>query len=202
MKIIKLLSTNAVIFTGDDLTLNAVAAGGNGWTATQFNTQNAVLETIPGALPDGYIGSSWTYTGGVWAVLPSAQEAVTQLLAETLAGKKAAAWERIKAKRDNLGSTGGYKVGDKWFHSTVESRIQNLGLIAIGANVPADLDWKTMDGSFIQMTPALAGQVFAAAVAQDLALFAAGEAHRAAMEAAADPSVYDFSGDWPVAFGG
>lgn len=113
---------------------------------------------------------------------------------------KASQWQAIKAKRDTLGSTGGYKVGAKWFHSTVESRIQHLGLIALGANIPANLDWKTMDGSFIRMTPALAGQVFAAAVTQDLALFAAGEAHRAAMEAAADPSAYDISQGWPAVY--
>jgi len=215
MKIIKLLSTNAVIFTGDDLTLSAGAAGGNDWTAPQFNTQNAVLETIPGALPDGYIGSSWTYTDGVWAVLPSAQEAVTQLLAETLAGKKAAAWERIKAKRDTIKSAGA-QVGDYWFHTDADSRIQQLGLkdqardvLAAGGTTATvlqklgqDIPWQTMSGVAVPMTVQLSFDVVAAVGDLDALCHYVGLQHRAAMEAAADPSVYDFSGDWPATFGG
>lgn len=111
-------------------------------------------------------------------------------------------WEQIKAKRDNLTENGGYKVGTKWFHSDQKSRSQQLGLVLLGASIPAGLQWKTMDGTFVTMTQTLAQQVLAAAGASDQAIFAAAETHKAALEACADPSAYDFSGGWPAAFKG
>lgn len=110
-------------------------------------------------------------------------------------------WERIKAERERRTENGGYKVGAKWFNSDQKSRSQQLGLVLLGANIPAGLQWKTMDGSFVTMTQQLAGQVLAAAAASDQAIFAAAEAHRQAMEASADPAAYDFSTGWPKVFG-
>lgn len=107
----------------------------------------------------------------------------------------------IKAERDRRAQKGGYRVGTAWFHSDVFSRSQQIGLMMLGANIPANLQWKTMDGSFVQMTQTLAGQVFAAAAASDQAIFAAAEAHRAAMEASATPETYDFSTGWPKVYG-
>ena len=110
-------------------------------------------------------------------------------------------WQRIKAERDRRTENGGYKVGTKWFHSDQKSRSQQLGLVLLGASIPAGLQWKTMDGSFVAMTQQLAGQVLAAAAASDQAIFAAAEAHRQAMESSADPAAYDFSTGWPKVFG-
>lgn len=126
---------------------------------------------------------------------------VMALPAPTLADLRAAQWEAIKAERDRRIQHGGYKVGEKWFHSDTFSRTQQMGLVMLGANVPANLQWKTMDGSFVAMTQALAGQVFAAAAASDVAIFGAAEAKRTAMEASADPASFDFAGGWPLAFG-
>jgi len=109
-------------------------------------------------------------------------------------------WEAIKAERDRR-KAGGVKVGEKWFHSDDGSRIQQMGLVMMGANLPAGLQWKTMDGSFITMTPALAQQVFTAQAASDQTIFAAAETHRVAMEASADPATYDYSTGWPKIFG-
>lgn len=120
--------------------------------------------------------------------------------APTPAEIKAAKWESIKNERDRR-KAGGVKVGAKWFHSDEGSRIQQMGLVMMGANLPAGLQWKTMDGSFITMTQALAGNVFAAAAASDQAVFAAAETHRVAMEASADPASYDYSGGWPKIYG-
>lgn len=120
--------------------------------------------------------------------------------AATKAELQAAAWDRIKADRDRR-KAGGVKVGAKWFHSDDGSRIQQMGLVMMGAGIPANLQWKTMDGSFITMTQALATSVFGAVVANDQAIFAAAERHRVAMEASADPAVYDYSTDWPAIFG-
>lgn len=115
---------------------------------------------------------------------------------------KARVWVAIKAERDRRTDQGGYKVGTKWFHSDQKSRSQQLGLVLLGASIPANLQWKTMDGSFVTMTAALAQQVLGAAAASDQAIFAAAETHKAAMEASADPSAYDFSGGWPATFAG
>lgn len=114
---------------------------------------------------------------------------------------KSTKWDAIKAKRDAI-KAGGVKVGAKWFHSDDGSRIQQMGLVMMGASIPANLQWKTMDGSFITMTQALASQVFQAVAASDQAIFTAAETHRVAMEASADPASYDFSGGWPATFAG
>lgn len=122
--------------------------------------------------------------------------------APDIAQLKAAKWEAIKAERDRRTDQGGYKVGTKWFHSDQKSRSQQLGLVLLGASIPANLQWKTMDGSFVTMTQTLAQQVLGAAAASDQAIFAAAETHKAAMEGSADPSAYDFSGGWPATFAG
>lgn len=107
----------------------------------------------------------------------------------------------IKAERDRRIQSGGFKVGNKWFHSDTFSRTQQMGLVMLGANIPANTPWKTMDGTTVVMTQQLAQQIFAAAAASDIAIFAAAEAHRTALEACADPATYDTSVGWPKAFG-
>lgn len=117
---------------------------------------------------------------------------------------KSRQWDAIKAERDRR-KVGGVKVKvgttNKWFHSDDASRIQQMGLVMMGTNMPADLQWKTLDGSFVAMTPAIAGNVFAAAAASDQAIFAVAEGHKTAMEASVDPSTYDFSTGWPKIYG-
>lgn len=118
-----------------------------------------------------------------------------------ISGVKAAVWEKIKAERDRRTTTGGYPAAGKWFHSDTFSRTQQLGLVLLGANIPDGLRWKTMDGTFVDMTPDLAAQIFAAAGTHDDLTFQAAEIHKAAMEASADPAAYDFSTGWPAVFG-
>ena len=113
---------------------------------------------------------------------------------------KSLKWAAIEGERDRR-KVGGVKVGAKWFHSDDASRIQQMGLVMMGAGIPANLQWKTMDGSFIAMTQAVAQSVFAAAAASDQAIFAVAEGHRVAMEASADPASYDYSAGWPAVFG-
>lgn len=116
------------------------------------------------------------------------------------AAKQAAAWEHIKVERDRRKSLG-VKVGQHWYHSDADSRIQQLSLFVMGASVPP-VQWKTLTTSpppvFVTMTPAIAGGIFQNTAASDAAIFAAAEAHRVAMEASATPETYDFSGGWPA----
>lgn len=135
--------------------------------------------------------------------------------AETADEAKSRVWEAIKAKRDAI-KAGGVKVGTKWYHSDETSRTQYIGLLRMAdAAVTAggsgnttlqyggqDIQWKTMDGSFIKMTVQRANDVFNAVSGLDFAAFGAAEAHKAAMEASADPASYDFAAGWPATFGG
>ena len=113
-------------------------------------------------------------------------------------------WLRIKAERDRGSDAGGFPVqieGEtKWFHSDTKSRTQQLGMFIMGAGLSPGIEWKTMDGSFVAMTPAIASAIFQAGAAQEAATFDAAEAHRTAMQASAEPSAYDFSGGWPATY--
>lgn len=119
-----------------------------------------------------------------------------------LSTRQESAWERIKTERDRRTQLAGYQVNGHWFHSDTFSRTQQIGLVIMGPNMPPGVQWKTMTGEMVTMTPALAGQIFAAAAASDIAIYTAAEAHRAAMLASADPDTYNFSGGWPPTFQG
>lgn len=113
--------------------------------------------------------------------------------------------EAIKAHRDKLSEQGGYSVDvggvAKWFHSDTKSKTQQLGLVMMGANIPP-VPWKTMDGTSVTMSEGIALAVFRAAAAQDMAIFAAAEAHIAAINASETPESYDFDSGWPDTFKG
>jgi len=102
-------------------------------------------------------------------------------------------WEQIKHLRDELTDNGGCLVGDKWFHSDTKSKQQQMALVMLGANIPAGLQWKTMDGTFTTMTQTLAGQLFGAQVAREQAIFTHAEMLRA------DPDA-DITQGWPERF--
>ena len=106
-------------------------------------------------------------------------------------------WSEIKAIRDHKTQNGGFPASGKWFHSDTFSRSQHLGMVMKGASLPS-IPWKTMDGTFIMTTPALAEEIFAAAFLQDGALFAHAEALRA--QAVVDPNSVDITAGWPATF--
>jgi hypothetical protein len=116
---------------------------------------------------------------------------------------KAGVWELIKEHRDALMRSGGAKVDTKWYHSDTHSKVQQLSLLSMGASIPAGLEWKTMDGSKVAMTQSLAAQVFQAQVAQEHAIYEAGETHKVNLEALTDVaqvSTYDWLSGWPEVF--
>lgn len=87
-------------------------------------------------------------------------------------------WERLKQIRDELTDNGGCFVASKWFHTDPKSKQQQMALTMLGANLPVGLMWKTMDGSFIEMTQQIVSDLFAAQVAREQAIFAIAEAKR------------------------
>ena len=156
--------------------------------STEVAPDNTSQTTTPGELRSNWTGYEWVERSYQPPPAPDYS---------ALAGSH---WEAIKAERDRRTQQGGYQVAGKWFHSDTFSRTQQMGLVMMGSNIPAGLQWKTMDGSFVTMTQALAGQVFAAAAASDATLFARAEQIKAAMEA--DPvnfSLSEFS--WPSIYG-
>lgn len=114
---------------------------------------------------------------------------------------KADMWENIKIERDRRKDTGGYKVGNYWFHSDTTSRIQQVALAMLGANMPNNILWKTMSGGFVPMTPTLAAQIFQAAMISDTIIFAIAEQKKAEMMASSDPANYDYLTGWPKIYG-
>ena len=120
---------------------------------------------------------------------------------QVLAREREAVWGQIKGHRDAVKAQG-VQVGANWFHSDDSSRIQQLGLVMMGANLPAGVQWKTMSGSFVTMTPTLAGQIFQATAARDMAVFAVAEQHRLGVWAAPDPTAYNWQTGWPAGFAG
>lgn len=102
-------------------------------------------------------------------------------------------WQKIKPKRDDLTKNGGCRVAGKWFHSDTDSKQQQMALTMLGASIPANLQWKTMDGSFVTMTQTLAGQLFQAQIGREQAIFAHAETLKA------DPNA-DIDTGWPARY--
>lgn len=149
----------------------------------------STLVTVP---PGVVVLPGFTYDGAAFA--PSGPDSDEDVARERH-------WAAIKAERDRRRAEGGFYVAsvDKWFHSDDTSRIQQIGLVLMGASVPP-VQWKTMDGSFATMSQTLAAAIFATAAASDQALFAAAETARAAMAAA--PLGWSITSvAWPAIFG-
>ena len=104
---------------------------------------------------------------------------------------QAVRWTKIKQKRDELTDNGGVLVSGKWFHTDTKSKQQQMALTMLGAAIPANLQWKTMDGSFITMTQTLAGQLFGAQIVREQAIFAHAETLKADSNA-------DINTGWPA----
>lgn len=130
------------------------------------------------------------------AVVPwSAEE-----IADDLTQKQSDIWSRIKQIRDINTQQGGYKAQGKWFHSDTFSRSQQIGLVIMGSSIPAGLQWKTMDGSFVEMTPTLAQAVFQAAALQDNLLFSYAEQLNQQVKLSTNPTSIDIEQGWPETY--
>lgn len=161
---------------------------------TPRTEHNSITQSVVEAAPQLTALGHWEQR---WTVVDLDQQTV----ADNLVRVRAELWEQIKTIRDQKIQNGGYQAGGKWWHSDTFSRTQQMGMSMMGANLPADISWKTMDGTFITMTPQLAADVFAAAAAQDKALFTYAEMLNAQVQAASDPYSIDISAGWPAVFG-
>jgi hypothetical protein len=102
-------------------------------------------------------------------------------------------WPAIQQIRDELIDNGGCQVGQYWFHSDPKSKQQQMALTMLGANIPAGLKWKSMTGVMVDMTPALAQQIFIAQITRESQIFANAEIIKN------DPDM-DIHAGWPERF--
>lgn len=104
-------------------------------------------------------------------------------------------WERIKAERYKRTHSGVYVASvDKWFHTNEPSRQQYTFMRTLP--VFEALNWKTMDGTFVEMDKTLLDKLSLAILQMEQANFANAEQHRIAMLASDDPGDYDYSTGW------
>lgn len=117
-----------------------------------------------------------------------------------LQSRRDAVWERVKQERQRRRQSGVTAAGH-WFHSDDTSRIQQLGLVMMGANIPAGLMWRTMDNGEVEMTQTLAMQIFQATAASDAAHFQVAKDIRAVIDASDNPESVDITAGWPASYG-
>jgi hypothetical protein len=139
--------------------------------------------------------STWhEWDGTAWVI-------GTEQAAAKLAHEQEAVWEAIKNQRHN-NLRGGVFVPSvkKWFHTDDASRQQYTFMRTLPA-LPEDMQWKTMDNSFVVMTKLLLDELSLKMLADEQAAFLAAERHRSAMLAAANPLNYDYSSGWTATYG-
>ena len=185
---------DACVRTNTSAPMDSLQIGGLvGYQDENIPAHDPLSQTVAEAAPK-QISGKWVQQ---WAVSSLPQEQAAQNLARA----RAIAWEAIKAERDRRAGLG-VKVGQHWFHSDQKSRTQQLGMVLLGANIPAGLQWKTLTLTpppvFVPMTQQLAQAIVSATAASDTAIFAASEVHRIAVESSTAPQNYDFSTGWPT----
>ena len=111
-------------------------------------------------------------------------------------------WEKIKEIRT-------FKMNDgvliqsigKWFHTDLYSKQQIQALVV--ANVIGlykTSAWKTLDNTYVQLTPMLLLQVFGAMLENESRLFDIGKLHYESLYTSSDPVNYDPASQWPTTF--
>ena len=206
MKIVIEKSTGRVIFMFSDT--EYVELTESGMSTSEFDAPfiNSITHELAQAeypqSPLIFVEGALSYTGE-WAIYDQeSYDSLKDRKLAKLAGIKGLIWKQIKAIRDTKTQEGGYSTQSKWFHSDTFSRTQQIGLVVMGANIPTGLRWKTMDGTFIDMTQTLANQVFAAAAAQDFALFAYAETLKGQVDSSNNPASIDITAGWPETYQG
>lgn len=137
------------------------------------------------------IGDNWQYK---WTTEALTTEEVAANLAALRATKNIA----IKAERDRR-KFNGVQVSAKWIHTDTYSRTQWMGMVMMGASVPA-IEWTTMDNTSITTSQTLASDVFQATATLDATLFAHAKSLIASVDASNDPASIDIMAGWPDTF--
>ena len=135
---------------------------------------------------------SSTWDGERWHIDP-------ECAARRKAEQQEEMWERIKDKRyDNLRHGVYAKSVGKWFQTDDATRLQYLALAleSVTGGFKKPINWKTMDNSFLMLTPELLREIMQAMHDDEEADFINAEKHKAAMLKSENPLEYDYSGGW------
>lgn len=111
-------------------------------------------------------------------------------------------WERIKEKRSQSIETGVFHPKlNKWFHTDVEAQ-RNYALLGHAVNSPLyqPKHWKTMDGTFTEMTREVFQDVLALALKKADEDYRNAEIHKAKLMLSENPLAYDFSTGWSLGY--
>lgn len=143
---------------------------------TTINTLKPTVVSAPPALAydEKAVASSVINSQGIVETIYTIEKLTEEELAQKAAADKQFMIRSIKTKRDTL-KQGGVKVGDSWFHTDTESRIQYLGIQALNVPLPENTLWKTLGGTFVPMNVALQTSIIQAIAALDTALFTRAE---------------------------
>lgn len=109
----------------------------------------------------------------------AAQARVSELEAQLAVSQADDLPSAIRAERDRR-VVAGVKVGEHWYHSDMQMQIQVLGMVIMGANLPAGSVLKTLDDGPQPATPQLVQQLFGATAQQMAQLHAIADAAIAA----------------------
>ena len=111
-------------------------------------------------------------------------------------------WEEIKEIRTFKMNDGVFlqSIG-KWFHTDLYSKQQIQSLVVANIiGVYKTAAWKTLDNTYVQLTPMLLLQVFGAMLENESRLFAIGKLHYESLYTSNDPVNYDPASQWPTTF--
>ena len=111
-------------------------------------------------------------------------------------------WEKIKEIRTFKMSDGVFiqSIG-KWFHTDLYSKQQIQALVVTNLiGIYKTTAWKTLDNTYVQLTPMLLLQVFGAMLENESRLFDIGKLHYESLYTSSDPVNYDPASQWPTTF--
>lgn len=162
-------------------------------------TYNPVTQRAQQTAPELTVLDKWEQRWEVVSIYTDQQDE-DDAVAAHLATLRASKVTAIKAERDRR-KFNGVLVSTKWIHTDTYSRTQWMGMVMMGASVPA-IEWTTMDGTSITTSQALAGAVFQATATLDATLFAYTKSLIAAVDASSDPASVDITTGWPATFEG
>jgi len=174
-----------------------------GQTAYQTSDGAAVVIEKAGELPEGLTFTprenehqTWDAKAKSWVLLPAVAAQIKEQQQEEM-------WERIKDKRyDNLRHGVYAKSVGKWFQTDDATRLQYLALAleSVTGGFKKPINWKTMDNSFLMLTPELLREIMQTMHDDEEADFINAEKHKAAMLQAENPLKYDYSDGWTANF--
>ena len=154
------------------------------------------LKTATTPTPRENVHQTWDAKAKAWVLLPA-------VAAQIKAEQQDEVWERIKAKRyDNLRHGVHAKSVGKWFQTDDATRLQYLALAleSVTGGFKKPINWKTMDNSFLMLTPELLREIMQTMHDDEEADFINAEKHKAAMLQAENPLEYDYSDGWTANF--